>query len=575
MTQRWVSSSDGVQLSVRITGPARGPTIVCVHGYPDNSSLWDEVIAELDDRFRMVTYDVRGTGSSGKPTQRAAYRLDQLAADLAAIVDEVTGEGGAGTVHLLGHDWGSIQIWHAITGHWLRGRAASFTSISGPCLDHVAHWMRTQLRPSPRTLRAAINQLLRSTYVAFFQLPVVPELAWRTGMLTRITRQLDPSAAVPQLSDALNGLNLYRANMLPRLQKPGRRHAGVPVQVLAPVDDPFVTVPMQTEISRWVPELHTRTISGRHWVPRTDPARLAGAVTELVEYAEGGAASRGLRRARVNPRPRERFPGHLVLVTGAGSGIGRATAQAFARSGADLVLVDVDAEALARTAEEVRAIGAAAAPYPVDVSDGQAMEELASTVRAEHGVPDIVVNNAGLGLAGSFVDTGVADWQRVIDVNLWGVIHGSRVFGRQLIERGEGGHIVNIASIAAYLPNTVLPAYSTTKSAVLMLSECLRAEFASHRIGVSAICPGVVSTNIAGTARFAGADEPDQHRRRLRAARLFSRRNFDPNRVAGDILRAVEHNKALTPTTVEAKTALALSRLTPGLLRAAARRWPG
>lgn len=167
------------------------------------------------------------------------------------------------------------------------------------------------------------------------------------------------------------------------------------------------------------------------------------------------------------------------------------------------------------------------------------------------------------------------EWERVIDVNLWGVIHGCRLFGAQLAERGEGGHIVNVASVAAYLPTKVLPAYSATKAAVLMLSECLRAELAAYGIGVSAICPGMVSTNIAGTTTFTGADEREQHARRAEGARLFARRGFPPERVAGDILRAVRRDSAVVASTPEARTALALSRLTPGLLRAAARTLPG
>lgn len=183
MSHSWVTATDGVRLAVRVRGPEAAPTVVCVHGYPDNASLWDGVAGLLAERFRVVTYDVRGAGASGKPGQRTAYRLDQLADDLATVVGAVQGEG---RVHLLAHDWGAIQTWHAVTGEWLRGRVASFTSISGPDLDHAAHWFRAQLRgPTPRRLRHALGQLLHSTYIAFFQLPFVPELAWRTGLLPR------------------------------------------------------------------------------------------------------------------------------------------------------------------------------------------------------------------------------------------------------------------------------------------------------------------------------------------------------------------------------------------------------
>jgi NAD(P)-dependent dehydrogenase (short-subunit alcohol dehydrogenase family) len=199
------------------------------------------------------------------------------------------------------------------------------------------------------------------------------------------------------------------------------------------------------------------------------------------------------------------------------------------------------------------------------------MEKLAARTADQHGVPDVVVNNAGIGLAGSFLDTTPEDWKQVLDVNLWGVIHGCRLFGRQMVERGQGGHIVNTASAAAFQPSRALPAYSTSKAAVLMLSECLRAELAPHGIGVSAICPGLVNTPITGSARHAGVDEDEQERRRTSAARLYRLRNYPPEKVARAVLRAVQRDTAVVPVTPEARGARLLSRLSPGALRALAR----
>jgi NAD(P)-dependent dehydrogenase (short-subunit alcohol dehydrogenase family) len=143
-----------------------------------------------------------------------------------------------------------------------------------------------------------------------------------------------------------------------------------------------------------------------------------------------------------------------------------------------------------------------------------------------------------------------------------------------MAERGQGGHIVNTASAAAYQPSKVLPAYSTSKAAVLMLSECLRAELAGQGIGVSAVCPGFVNTNIAGTARFAGADEKEQQRLRRRISRLYGMRNYPPEKVADAILRAVVRNQAVVPVTPEARGARLISRFAPHTLRAIARLRP-
>ncbi|GAA3554806.1 SDR family oxidoreductase [Amycolatopsis ultiminotia] len=569
MSHKQVTASDGVRLSVRVGGAPDGPTVVLVHGYPDNSSLWDGVAADLGRHHRVVTYDVRGAGESGKPRPRSAYRLDQLADDLAAVVDEVQPDG---RVHLLAHDWGSIQAWHAVTGDRLRGRIASYTSISGPSLDHAGAWFRAQLaRPTPKRLANALRQLLHSYYIVAFQLPVLPELMWRTGAMRALIRRLEPDENAPSAVDGVHGLELYRANMGPRMARPQPRPAEIPVQVLAPTGDAYVTDPLQTEVQRWVPDLWVRRIVGSHWVARGKPEVVATAAAELIAYAETGAESRALKRSRAGETERGRFAHRLVVVTGAGSGIGRETALAFAAEGADVVVTDLTADTAEETAKLVRDKGSTAGAYTVDSSDGEAVTRFAEQVRDEFGVPDIVVNNAGIGMSGSFLDTTVEDWEKVVDVNLWGVIHGCRAFAPMMKERAEGGQIVNLASAAAYLPSKILTAYGTTKAAVLALSNGLRAELAADGIGVTAICPGIVNTNITGATRFVGVDADEQQRLQKASSKLYARRNFGPEKVARDILRAVERNIAVQPSTPEAKVAYVLSRLTPGLLRAAAK----
>jgi NAD(P)-dependent dehydrogenase (short-subunit alcohol dehydrogenase family)/pimeloyl-ACP methyl ester carboxylesterase len=563
-----VTATDGVRLRVHESGRAGAPTVVCVHGYPDDHTMWVGVAAELAPRYHVVSYDVRGAGESGKPRNRDAYRLDQLAQDLATVIDAVSSDR---PVHLLAHDWGAVQAWHAVTGEWLRDRVASYTSISGPCLDHAGHWFRTRLRrPTPRALRELVTQLVSSWYIAFFQLPLLPELAWRTGLAQRVLALKEPTSS-PTVSDAVCGLQLYRANMLPRVGLPGARMTDIPVQVLAPQQDPFASVALQTDISQWAPNLAVRVLPGGHWLPRTNPETVARCASELIEHAEGGPEVRTLRRARATGPRSGRFESSLVVITGAGSGIGRACALEFAEQGAEVVVTDIDRQAVERTAELARMLGPRADAYIVDVSDGGAVEKFGTVLREEHGIPDIVINNAGIGMAGRFLDTTVADWERIIDVNLWGVIHGCRVLGRLLVEGGAGGTIVNIASAAAYLPSRALPAYTTTKAAVLALSQCLRGELAEHGVGVVAVCPGFVHTNITSTARFVGLDAITERTTQQRMTALYRRRNFTPDRAAREILRAVERNAAIAPITPEAKVGLLASRLTPGLLRALAR----
>ena len=563
---------NGVTLLVRETGDDAAPTIVLVHGFPDTQRVWDEVVERLATRYHVVTYDVRGAGGSTAPRGPEGYAYAKLVADLGVVIEAVS---PARPVHLVAHDWGSIQCWEAVTTTPLEGRIASYTSISGPSLDHAGQWIRSCLRRG--RIGEIAKQGLRSSYISIFRTPVLAPLLWRLGArrFPKALERMDGVSARPGhpaatfAGDAARGVRLYRTNMR-RVRDPRKARTEIPVQLIVPVKDPFISPAMYDGIDRWAPRLWRRDVVAHHWVQRSHPDVVAAWIGEFVDHVEGGPETRSLRRARSMGRGRP-FADAIVVVTGAGSGIGRATTLAFAERGAEVVAADVNVEAASRTAELARLLGATAHPYEVDVSDAPAMEAFAKTVAHEVGVPDVVVNNAGVGLAGAFLDTGVEDWQRILDVNLWGVIHGSRLFGRQMVDRGQGGHIVNVASAAAYIPSRTLPAYSTSKAAVLMLSECLRAELAGAGVGVTAICPGVVNTPITRTSRFVGISAEEQERRRRAAVRFYGRRNFGPERVAAEILRAVRANPAVLPVSAEAKGAYVLAHAAPAVLRALAR----
>ncbi|MFC9285628.1 SDR family oxidoreductase [Streptomyces sp. NPDC057052] len=574
----------GIELCVAELGNPGRPTVVLVHGYPDSKEVWSEVASRLADHFHVVLYDVRGHGRSSAPRPlRGGFTLEKLTDDFLAVADAVSPDR---PVHLVGHDWGSVQSWEFVTVERTKGRIASFTSMSGPSLDHFGHWINKRLtRPTPRRIGQLLGQGAKSWYVYLLHTPALPELAWRgplgkrwPGILRRLEKVPGGEYPTPSLpSDAAHGAWLYRDNVRSRLRRPRPdAHAHAPVQLITPLGDAFLSERLYDELEMWVPRLTRRTLPAKHWVPRTRPDQLASWITEFVNSAESGRNTReGETLSRAAGPYAERFGGQLVLVTGAGSGIGRATALAFAEAGARVIAVDRDAESALRTVETARLMGAAGAwAETVDVSDEQAMEKLAAKVLAEHGVVDVLVNNAGVGLSGSFFDTTPEDWRRVLDVNLWGVIHGCRLFGRQMTERGQGGHIVNTASAAAFQPSRSLPAYSTSKAAVLMLSECLRAELAGQDIGVTAVCPGLVNTNITATATFVGVDAEEERRRQKRSTHWYALRNYPPEKVAGAILRAVARNEAVVPVTPEARVSHALSRLAPGVLRRLARMEP-
>lgn len=592
---RFVTSGD-VQLALYTWGvPDEGrPLVLLVHGYPDCAHVWRDVAERLAADHYVVAYDVRGAGQSTRPERVEDYDLAHLSRDMQAVLDTIAPVGSGTRVHLVGHDWGSIQSWEFVCSERLEGRFASFTSMSGPSLDHMGHWLRDRMNTaSPRDLAEVAAQLRRSWYIGLFQLPgVAPtlmrlsgekgqrRLAAREGLL-----HLAPSPTFAE--DARYGINLYRANITSRLRQPAVRRTGLPVHLICAREDHYMIPELWDEVAEWAPQVFRSELESTHWLQLLRPAEVARRIRifvryvdtqhtpELVDglpvgepppfiqrarrYARGGRAKSGSQR------------GKLVLVTGAGSGFGRETALLFAREGADVIAVDIDAESAADTARRCEALGRSAWARRVDVGDPEAMRGLASWVEQELSVPEVVVNNAGIGMAGSFFDTTDADWERVLRVNLGGVILGSRLFGQQMVREGQRGHIVNVASMAAYTPSRSMSAYATSKAAVRMLSDCLRAELAEQGIRVSTICPGLAITNITQTTRFVGLDAGAEAEQQRKATRLYQRRNLLPEVIAEAILEAVLQGHDEVPVGAEAYATRWLSRVSPAAARRLAR----
>jgi NAD(P)-dependent dehydrogenase (short-subunit alcohol dehydrogenase family) len=196
-----------------------------------------------------------------------------------------------------------------------------------------------------------------------------------------------------------------------------------------------------------------------------------------------------------------------------------------------VVAVDIDGDTAKATASEVDGH-----PYVADVADRRSMLELADAVEAEHGAVGVLVNNAGVGMSARFLDTELPDWDWILGVNVHGVINGCHAFGPGMVERGRG-HVVNVSSALGYFPRATEPAYVTTKAAVLALSRCLRADWASSGVGVSAVCPGVIDTAIIERTRFRGERARPETVSRVRDT--FARRGHPPVKVANAIVRAV------------------------------------
>jgi NAD(P)-dependent dehydrogenase (short-subunit alcohol dehydrogenase family) len=249
------------------------------------------------------------------------------------------------------------------------------------------------------------------------------------------------------------------------------------------------------------------------------------------------------------------FAGRSAFVTGAASGIGRAVAEALARAGAVVSISDVDEVGVLAVAKDVAAAGGQVHAERLDVADGEAVRTAIDAAAARAGRLDLVFNNAGISVAGETLAMTDAHWQRIVDVNLWGVIHGVRA-ALPVMARQGSGHIVNTASLAGLLPSPLNVAYAATKYAVVGLSQSLRMEAAGRGVNVSVVCPGLVATGILRNAvqlDTAGVDV---------SARV-GLRPYPVEKAARAILRGVARNDAVIVFPAHAHAARWLWRLAP------------
>ena len=238
------------------------------------------------------------------------------------------------------------------------------------------------------------------------------------------------------------------------------------------------------------------------------------------------------------------FNDKVVVITGAGCGIGRGLAEVLCEQGSRLALADIDGDRLAEVSRRLEARGATVSTHVVDVGSEAQMEQFAADVLEEHGHVDVLINNAGIGIGGELAETSLDKFRRLMDINFWGVVYGVHFFTPHMLER-RSGHVVNIASINGAVPFVFNGPYNASKFGVLGYTRTLRMEYARHNVGVTAVCPGLIRTNIVQDAKGDQSANPAFERVQKAFGKRMETRGASPRSLARAILKAIEKNQAV------------------------------
>jgi len=253
------------------------------------------------------------------------------------------------------------------------------------------------------------------------------------------------------------------------------------------------------------------------------------------------------------------FQGKVAIITGAGSGIGKGLAEELARRGGQVVISDINSERIEKTAQGIRAAGGQATALRVDVSDYDAVKKMIDDTVAAHGRLDYLFNNAGIAIASPAHAFAIDDWRKILQINLFGVVHGVAVAYPIMVKQGFG-HIINTASVEGLAPFPATAGYVTSKYGVVGLSSALRIEGAAHGVKVSAVCPGYVKTAIFTDSKVINIDRQKQ------LEGLPDWLGVTPEECAKTILCGVEQNQAFIVVSLIAKFLWWLNRISPNLV---------
>lgn len=248
----------------------------------------------------------------------------------------------------------------------------------------------------------------------------------------------------------------------------------------------------------------------------------------------------------------KKFKNKKCVITGAASGIGRATAVAMGNLGANLFLTDINSEGLKNTAQTIRNYGGVVSLIKAfDISNFEDVKNFADEIHKDYGSIDILMNIAGTSIWGSVDQLTHSHWKSMIDVDLWGPIHGIECFIPEMIRAGKGGHLITVSSAAGLVAFPWHAAYSAAKWGILGACEVLRYDLMQHNIDVTVVCPGAVDTPLKNTVEIVGVDRTHPEARRLEEK--FNKRTVTPEKVAQQIINGIKKKKFLVFTSYDIK----------------------
>lgn len=293
----WILQTTDAMLHVQEGGDPERPTLIFLHGFPDDHEIWSKQMQALSLDFHVVTFDMRGVGQSIlRAPIGEAYLIDNLMHDIEAVIQN-TAQGRP--VHLIGHDWGSVLGWSFIANPKYQPLVQSWTSISGPHVRFMLDWVKRYLfSGSPRKMKMAWEQIAHSWYIYAFQLPGIPELPmqWLPVALLRFAEQKGGiDASDPQLatltpekarSRMLNAVNLYRQNLRKLPESIGLGSIHTPTQLIIPELDEFVRPQIYDDVHNFVTDLEINRLYANHWVQRSHPEQINTLIRRFVDSIE-------------------------------------------------------------------------------------------------------------------------------------------------------------------------------------------------------------------------------------------------------------------------------------------------